>query len=185
MVPFDTLTELFEIAMSPWSRGPQPPSAAPTPESLSRIQRTLGIGVPEDFARLAAACPSYGVWFASIGDDFGSSGHIVMLNELFHDGRRLHDGHDGPALPPHFVMLNHGHDGDCDCWDTRVVTAAGEHPIVYVRLEVAATAHPSGVRFESFRTYVEEFALRRARGIPDRTQRRRARRLIEQLGLNV
>ena len=38
----------------------------------------------------------------------------MWLNQSFHDDARLHDGEKGLALPPHFIMLNHGHDLDCD-----------------------------------------------------------------------
>ena len=55
MVPFEVLTELFEIAMARWSPRPRAHAAPPTPESLSRIQQTLDIRIPETFARLAAA----------------------------------------------------------------------------------------------------------------------------------
>lgn len=182
MAPFDTLLELFEIAMARWSPRPWANAAAPTAESIARIQRELSVRIPDEFVRLAAACPSYGSWFASIGPDFDSSHHITRLNDLFHDGRQLHDGQDGPALPAHLVMLNHGHDGDCDCWDTRIVLPSGEHPIVSVRVDAQ---EPSGAQFQSFRAYAEHLALRHARSLPDKAQRRRAKRLIEELGPNV
>ena len=79
-------------------------------------------------------------------------------------------------------MVNHGHDGDCDCWDTRLIAPNGEHPIVYVRLE---GQQPAGAPFESFRSYTEHLALRHARTVSGKAQRRRAKRLIDELGLGV
>ena len=146
-----------------------------------RIERELGVRIPADFVKLATACPSYGTWFASIGNDFDRPSHIIMVNALFHDARQLHDGNDGPALPAYLVMLNHGHDGDCDCWDTRVLAAAGERPIVYVRLDAPERLH---ARFATFRSYIEHLAVRHARSVADKAQRRRAKRLIDELGLS-
>lgn len=176
MIPFEVLTDLFELAMARWSPGPWATAPAPTADSISRIDRHLGVRIPEDFVRLASACPSYGSWFASIGDDFDRGLHITKLNQLFHDASQLHDEGNGPALAGHLIMLNHGHDGDCDCWDTTRRTATGEHPIVYVRLDAQ---EPSGAEFGSFRAYAEQLTLRHARGVADRAQRRRVRRLLE------
>jgi hypothetical protein len=184
MVPFDTLTELFEIATRPWSYTPWSHATPPTPVSIERIYTEMGVRIPDDFVRLAVACPSYGSWLASIGDDFDSVGHITQFNQVFHDSRRLHDGEDGPALPRHLIMLNHGHDGDCDCWDTRVVTASGEHPIVYVCLE-AQTLESYGTPFQSFRAYAEYFALHHSCRVSDKAQRRRAKRLIQEMGVSI
>jgi len=180
MISFDRLTELFEIATAPWSQRPWANAAPPTPGSIDRIQRQLGIRIPEDFVRLAMVCPSYGSWLASIGEDFDNGLHITRLNQLFHDGARLHDGEKGLALPPHFIMLNHGHDLDCDCWDTMSLTASGEHPILYICLGTGT--EPCGARFESFRAYAEDFVLDHAPCVRDKAQRRKAKRLIQEHG---
>jgi hypothetical protein len=177
---FETLIELFEIATAPWSPGPWARAAKPTPASLARIQRELGVRIPDDLARLAAACPSYGAWLGSIGDDFNNASHMLRLNEFFH---RSPSGEEAgyAALPAHLVMLNHGYDGDCDCWDTRVVAASGEHPIIYVCVE-GQELETSGTPFQSFRAYAEHFALQHAPSVADKAQRRKAKRLIQELG---
>jgi hypothetical protein len=82
-------------------------------------------------------------------------------------------------LPPHFIMLNHGHDLDCSCWDLRSLTGAGEHPIVYICL--ADDTEPRGASFVSFRAYVEDFVLYQASLVPDKVKRRKAKRLIQEL----
>jgi len=39
------------------------------------------------------------------------------------------------VMPQELVMFSGGHDGDCDCFDTRTTDADGEYPIVYWDLE--------------------------------------------------
>jgi hypothetical protein len=173
MVPFETLVELVGIATEPWDDWYR--VAPPTPESVDRINRELDITLPCDYVRLAAACPTYGSWLAGIGEDFDHGCHILQLNAAFH----AED--EPPALPRHFLLLNHGHDGDCDCWDTREKANADEHPIVYICLE-SDSQQSIGPRFESFRSYIEDFALRHASHSPNKARRRRAKRLIKQLG---
>jgi hypothetical protein len=82
----------------------------------------------------------------------------VPLNRLFHDGKQLYEGKDGPVLPPHLIMFNHGHDGNGDGWETRVTEASGEYPIVYFCLD-APTTEPEEIKFQSFRAYAKHFAL--------------------------
>lgn len=183
MMPFDILIKLFEMATQPWSPTPWCNAKPPTQVSIETIHRELGIRIPEDFVRLATSCPSYGSWLASLGEDFENGWRITRLNELFHDARRMDDGENSQALPKHLVMLNHGHDGDCDCWDTRVVTASGEHPVVYVSLE-GTEMKAAGRQFDSFSAYAENFALR-ASSVPDKSQRRIAKRLIQGLGHSI
>jgi hypothetical protein len=175
MIPFDILTELVGIATEPWGLHSWYHVAPPTPQSIERIQQELGITLPEDYVRIAAGCASYGGWLAGIGDDYDHGCHILRLNAEFH----AHG--DEPPLPQYFVLLNHGHDGDCDCWDMRETTAGGEHPIVYILFGVASP-EPSGKRFETFRAYIEYFALQGAVRAPDASRRRQAERWIEALG---
>ena len=152
MIPFDILTELFAAATEPWGYHPWYHVAPPTPQSVERIQRELGMIIPADYLSIAAACPSYGGWLAGIGDDYDHGCNIIRLNAAFHSAD------NPPALPPHFVLLNHGHDDDCDCWDTRATAAFGEHPIVYIIL--GSDAPEAGCkRFESFRPYLEWYAV--------------------------
>jgi hypothetical protein len=183
MIPFEALTELFEIATAPYSRVPWGCAAPPTTQSLDRIREDLCIRIPDDFVRLAAACPSYGSWLASIGDDFDIGSHIIKLNTLFHES--VSPEEEGYAvLPKHLIMFNHGHDGDCDCWDTRVTTACGEHPIVYVCID-AKTAEVGDRQVQNFRAYAENFALYQAPKVHVQPLRRRAEQLIQELGLTT
>jgi len=169
MIPDDILFQLVSIATEPWDSWYH--VAPPTPGSVERIQRELSITIPEDYVSVAAACASYGSWLAGLGDDYENNCHILALNTVFHTADET------PALSNHFILLNHGHDGDCDCWDTRELTSKGEHPIVYINLE-SGNLHATGKQFTSFRSYIEQFALDHAPA--NREKRRRARKLIRE-----
>jgi hypothetical protein len=171
MIPDDVLIELVGYACEPWGSSGWYRAAAPTSASLERISRELGIRVPALFAYLASHCPVYGGWFASIGEDYDSPVHIMKLNWAFRD----------LGLPAHLVMLNHGHDGDCDCWDL-TQTHEGEHPIVYVRVEQRDSARVGALQGTSFREYLERYCRQHATRTPVRALRRRAKRILEQYG---
>jgi hypothetical protein len=175
MIPIDTLIELVGIATEPWGSHGQFQAVQPSAQSIERIQRELGITIPADYLRIASSCPSYVGWLASIGEDYDHHCHILSLNAAFHSPDAP------PALAQHFVLLNHGHDGDCDCWDIRGPTVSGERPIVYVDLESDAP-EPSGRRFETFRAYIEDFVRYSAPRAATASRRRRAKRLLEESG---
>lgn len=178
MIPLEALTELVTIATEPWGFHAWYHVAPPTPQCIRRIQRELGVTIPEDYIHIAAKCPSYGGWLAGIGDDYEHRCHILNLNRAF----RTQDNE--PPLPPHLILLNHGHDDDCDCWDTRHVSPSGEHPIIYIDLG-SAKPEPSGQLFESFRAYMEHFALYHARATPEQSSRRRAEELMTKHGIRI
>ncbi len=179
MIPFDTLVELLTIATEPWGYSGWYHVAPPTKSSVAKIQDALGILIPEDYIRIATACPCYGGWLAGIGDDYEHRCHILTSNHILHNPSDEPDNFAHP-LPAHMVMLNHGHDGDCDCWDVREATASGEHPIVYLCLE-SDILEPIGDRFDDFRAYIEKFAVQHAPRAGKTRRRRRAKRLIQQL----
>jgi hypothetical protein len=82
----------------------------PTESSLRTIQDRLGFSIPGDFAEFARMCPAYHGWFVSIGEDFEDGRHILKLNALHHSPEYC-------VLPPELIMINHGYDGDFDCYD--------------------------------------------------------------------
>src|SRR5215471_4452567 len=82
----------------------------PTASSLQRIQDRLGFLVPADFVEFTRMCPTYSGWFVSIGEDFENARHIIKLNAMFHSP-------DYALIPPELMLINHGHDGDLDCYD--------------------------------------------------------------------
>ena len=117
-IPMDILLELSNYAFEPrnsfqWCR-----SAPATPESLKRISDELHIEIPVDFVLLSQRCEFYKSWLASIGEYYSNHRHIIKLNKIWHE--KEFEG-DNEVLPPHLVIINHGYDGDCDCWDTRTL----------------------------------------------------------------
>ena len=129
-----SLEELAAQKGTQWKMwaGPCFPSEPATAASVVYIESRLQIRLPQDFVEFSRLAPDYGVWFGSIGEDYDSHNHLLRLNEEF---RRPDDWR--AALSDRWVMLNHGHDGDCDCWD---VSADGdpEHSIWYVDVETQA-----------------------------------------------
>jgi UDP:flavonoid glycosyltransferase YjiC (YdhE family) len=166
MMSIDTLISIFTLATEPWSTFHS--GEPPTSNSIRKIQQELGIHIPEDYERIAASCPSYGVWLAGLGEDYEHPFHILKLNQIFHL-----TSDDSPALPQNLIMINLGFDEDFDCWNTKETTIHGEHPIIYISLG----SEPNGRRFESFREYIEDFALSTALSNPK--TRPRAKKLIE------
>jgi hypothetical protein len=112
--------------MEPW-KGMK--VAPPTPASIRRIEAELGIEIPESLREFALRSRNFGAWFAGLGEDYDNSFHILGLNQVFHQVNRKHPH---VRMPPHLVLINHGHDGDCDCFDLqRPRGANGEYSIRY------------------------------------------------------
>ena len=109
MIPMEILVELCGYAFEPWGSSSWYSAAPATEASIAHISQELGISIPHDFVSLSQGCPVYGGWFASIGEDYDGPVHILALNKLFREADE-----DYGELPSHLVLLNHGHDGDCD-----------------------------------------------------------------------
>lgn len=169
-LPRDALFALLPASFEPWGRSTWFASRPPTPASVRRIEAETGLTLPPLFVEIAAACPSYGGWFGSIGEDFESQNHLLVINRQWHEA----------ALPPRYVMLNHGHDGYCDAWDRDAVppsdagraicsfTFEWERPAIQ-HLRIAA---------DSFETYIDRFVRVQAPRCPEKTLRRKAKRLL-------
>ena len=159
MIPLPILIELAELCFAPWGYSSWYPSAPATPQSVVRIEAELKIVLPQSFIALSQKCAPYGGWFSSIGEDFQSPNHILLANESFHK-----DDEGYKPLPTHLVMLNHGHDGDCDCWNTsRAPNADGEYPIVYFSATVGEIHNPN-YDFPSFAAYLEYLCRAHSKG---------------------
>lgn len=118
--------------------------SAPTPDSIATIERDLGFQIPGELVRFANLCPSYSSWFASIGEDYDNSTHILQVNREFH-------GFEVNALPQDLVMINHGYDRDCDCYDITNRDEEGRFSICYCGLsENTAVDLPVTKRHISF-----------------------------------
>ena len=152
--PFAALTELEKLAvakMRSWSAYPSVlyPASPPTAASVAKIERDLGMRIPESYINLARVAPNYGVWFGSIGEDYSSRNHILWWNSAFRVGDEEY-----AALPETFVILNHGHDGDCDCLDVSGGSSP-EYPIYYINVE--SPGEPV-LMARTFRDYLERHA---------------------------
>jgi hypothetical protein len=171
-LPKAALFELLSASFEPWGSSAYP-SRPPTNESVRRINAELGITLPPLFIEMAAACSSYGGWFNSIGDDFDSHLHILKMNSMFRE----------EGLPPRYVLFNHGHDGDCDAWDTEALPSADELPIFYFDYDCERRDF-SGLRpmASSFADYLDEFVRTHAPRCPVKSLRRRAKRVLAQFG---
>lgn len=169
-IPLGLLAEITELALTPW-RGFG--LRQPTPASIERISAALELQVPDELVTLAAAAPSYGGWFGGLGDDFDHPQHILTLNRDIHDSEQ--EEGDAP-LPAHLILLNHGQDGDCDCWDTRSTGPAGEHPIVYYDF---AMRQPSQDAHDSFLSYLEAFCRAFGPAVTDPARSARIREILD------
>jgi hypothetical protein len=177
LLPKDVLIDLLPAAFEPWGSCGLYRSRPPTAESVERIESALRISLPSLFIDVAAACSSYGGWFNSIGDDYESHAHIISLNEGFR----------AVGLSPRYVLMNHGHDGDCDAWDTEAPPIGGELPIVYFNYD---DYHDDG-RYEfqglkayasSFAEYIDAFVRTHASRCPVEELRCHARRVLDEYG---
>jgi hypothetical protein len=170
LLPKDILLELLPASFKPWGSSSWYPSRPPTDTSVQRIHAELGFRLPVLFIEIADACPEYGGWFGSIGDDYASHNHLLSINRAFRE----------EGVSPRYVLLNHGHDGDCDAWDTESESSAsGERPIVYFNYDCDRRElrglRPSATTFAE---YVDAFVRAHAPQCPEKGLRRRAKRIL-------
>jgi hypothetical protein len=170
-LPTPLLVEMLGHICAPYGGGIGH-AAPPTVASVRRIEEELQVSLPPLFVEVATACPTYGGWFAGIGEDYHSPAHIVALNRLFH----------GQGLPARYVMFNHGHDGDCDCWDVEqpATGSAGECRIVYCRTDADAVRWPRPPQplAGTFHDYLDAFCRSHISSITEKSVRRRMKRLL-------
>jgi len=120
------------------------PSKPATEASVTHIESALQVALPRNFVEFSKLVHNYGVWFGSIGDDYDSHNHLLRLNEAFHQPE------DGDiALPERWVLINHGHDGDCDCFDVSGGSSP-EYPIYYINVESPGEPVLMGKTFQEY-----------------------------------
>jgi hypothetical protein len=169
MLTTKQLVQLFDLGSAGYRHRCSRPAPGPTGQSIARINRELGIELPQSFVDFSRQCDCYGSYFSSIGEDYESDSHILTRNHVFHT-----DAEGYTPLPGHLILINNGHDGDCECFDTRTRGSAGEYPIVYWD----GTAGPGFVPSEplpTFPHFLEKIAIYRARSVDES----RAARIIQ------
>jgi len=122
------------------------PSKPATDESVLKIENLLKFTIPPDFVKLSRLAHNYGVWFGSIGDDYDSHAHLLRLNEAFHKPED-----SAMPLPAHWVLINHGHDGDLHCIDLNS-KKNGDYSVYYV--DVDSPSEPD-LMATSFNAYLD------------------------------
>ena len=103
--PTEVLCELVDLALEPWKDSEFFRVAPPTPQSIRRAEAELAIMLPPLYIDLASGCKAFGAKFSGIGEDYDAQFHILGVRNHFRE----------MGLPSHYVMFNHGHDGDCVC----------------------------------------------------------------------
>ncbi len=168
-LPKAVLLDLLPATFEPWGSSGLFPSRPPTPKSVGRIESSLGIVMPRLFVEVASCCPSYGGWFNSIGDDYQSHAHLLSNNAAFREA----------GLAARYVLLNHGHDGDCDAWDTGGQTQEGELPIMYFNYNEDGRIF-RGLKLSAtcFADYIDNLVRAKAPRCPVRRLRRRATQIL-------
>lgn len=125
------LVEAFDILMH--DRGAN--RCAPTLASVAAINAALGMRLPESLLDFAARSKSFDSWFASLGEDYTSPNHILVINRRLRRIRRRVPGGHGKwdfAVPRHFIAFNLGFDSDFDCFDiSQPLEMCGEYPTQY------------------------------------------------------
>ena len=128
MHDLETLAKLFDLLS-----GFEVPTQRPTEASIARINEHFGVELPANFIRFAKFSECYGSWFAGLGEDYQNEWHIIRINSFYRRlRRRKHGDKWRSAKPKAYVVINHGHDDDCDCIDTSDWNEdAGEYRIGY------------------------------------------------------
>jgi hypothetical protein len=116
---------------------------------------------------LTEQTPHYDKEFCRIGPDVEDRGQILVMNRVFRE----------EGLPRRFVMINHGHDGICVCWDTWARPVEGELPLVLVHLEPTRD-WGLGQRYANFRACLEEVVREFAVRSSSKAMRRRAKEIL-------
>lgn len=156
MYPIEKMARLFDAFHSGYVCQVE----KPTKNSMRRINEHFGIQFPASLIEFANRSNSFGTWFAGLGEDYENPWHIIKINSLFRKmRRRKHRDKWRRAKPGELIIINHGHDRDCDCIDASDWNEeAKEYRLVYwyPGLEVIE------YRYDSFLDYINEYVLNEA-----------------------
>jgi hypothetical protein len=88
------------------------------------------------------------VLFASIGEDYDDAYHILNINREFH-------ANEPPCVPAWLTVINHGHDEDCEGFDSRQ-RSGDEYAVVYWDASQGLAFDNSSWRaFQSFHDHLD------------------------------
>jgi hypothetical protein len=114
MIAFEKLVALFDLRQTTVF-----PAQPPTDSSIATINTHFGVTLPPMLVRFARVSQKFGCYFASLGEDYENDSHILRINKQFGRVRRRRQGRWQQVKPEYLLVINHGHDNDCDCLDLR------------------------------------------------------------------
>ena len=145
----DVLCELCDLAYVRTEPSHQDLSA--TEESIRKIQHELNFQLPEDFVLFSQRCGTYTNWFPCIGEDYKRNHHILEENRMWRSNEWVNEQE---IVPQHLIVLFDWCDCNLRCWDTRILSADGQHPIVSYCADSPQSGAPQQT-FSSFHAYLE------------------------------
>lgn len=129
LYPLDKMSGLFDVVSTSCFHVIAPPTRA----SIRKINEHFGVPLPPSMVDFVQSVQCYGSLFAGLGEDYNNQMHIIKINSQYRKMRRRKHGDKWRrALPREFIVINHGHDDDCNCIDTGDWNAAsGEYRLTY------------------------------------------------------
>lgn len=115
LYPLDKMIRVFdELAGGYWANFERP-----TTQSIAHINQHFRVKLPAALVEFAYRSEHYSTWFAGLGEDYANPMHIIRITSHYRNMRRRKHGDKWRrAMPGQYIVINHGHDDDCDCIDT-------------------------------------------------------------------
>ncbi len=166
LLPIETILKLLPAIFE--GRPFCQPTRPPTRNSVSRVEKSLGVKLPNLLLEVARSHPSYGYWFNSIGNDYRGCNHILGVNASFRER----------GVPNRYVVFAQGFDDECDAWDLGEPCSGGERPIVYFHFSDDNELTDLTRRFNTFHEFMDALCRQCAPLCPLNELRRAALQLI-------
>jgi len=115
LYPLDKMVRLFDALAGGWGADFE----RPTTKSIKHINQHFGIELPASLVEFAYRSEHFSTWFGGLGEDYANPMHIIRVTSHYRNKRRRKHGDKWRrAMPRQYIVINHGHDDDCDCIDT-------------------------------------------------------------------
>ena len=152
---YNEVTEAIYDKMPDQSIRPVP-QPRPTEETIQATEAALGFTFPPTFRRFIVRARYY----LSITADLNHPYSLVYENQW------LHEKSEEYYLPKFLILFMGGHDGDCNCFDSRFRDENGECPVVYWDAENMTEKDIEGLKpthssFLEFLAFITEHELKR------------------------